>query len=263
MPKIGRPDRGTCRTGDEAMDWFDCFAGFGVASKPAARFSATADELLEDLGFCGVHEALVFHAAMVDESAQSGNALVVQQTGDHPRLHPTWAILPPQTGEMGDVARFAEDMKANGVRALRACPAEHKYLLNGLTFGPLLEEMAARRIPLLVGPEWEAITALLGEFPTLTAIVVGHGEWGDDRYFRPLLERYTGLHVDISCYHQDHGISDLVARYGADRLLYGSGYPEHQMGGALLCVARADIPEADRAAIAGGNLRRLLAEVKL
>jgi predicted TIM-barrel fold metal-dependent hydrolase len=249
--------------GDESVDCFDCFAGFGVPSKPPARFSASAADLLAELDFCGVQEALVYHAAMVEEAAQVGNALVLNQTRDHPRLHPTWAILPPQTGELGTVEQFLEAMEAGGVRALRAHPEQHKYLLNGLTFGPLLEEMVARKVPLLVGPEWETLTALLAEFPELRVIVVGHGDWGDDRYFRPLLDRYPGFHVDISSYHQDHGISDLVSWRGSDRLLYGSGYPEYQMGGALMLVARADIPEEDRAAIAGGNLRRLLGEVSL
>jgi predicted TIM-barrel fold metal-dependent hydrolase len=245
------------------VDWFDCFVGFGVPSKPPARFAATADDLLAELDFCGVQDALVCHAAMVEEAAQVGNALVVEQTRRHPRLHPTWAILPPQTGEMGTVDEFLAGMRAGGVRALRAYPERHKYLLNGLTFGPLLEEMVARNIPLLVGPEWETLTSLLAEFPELRVIVVGHGDWGDDRYFRPLLDRYPGFHVDISSYHQAHGISDLVSWRGSDRLLYGSGYPDYQMGGALMLVARADICDEDMAAIAGGNLRRLLGEVNL
>jgi hypothetical protein len=36
-----------------------------------------------------------------------------------------------------------------------------------------------------------------------------------------------------------------------------------QMGGSILTVAQADIADDAKAAIAGGNLRRLLSEVKL
>jgi predicted TIM-barrel fold metal-dependent hydrolase len=107
------------------------------------------------------------------------------------------------------------------------------------------------------------VTSLLRDFPDLRVIIVGHGGWGDDRYFRPLLERYPGFHVDVSFYHADQGLPGLVARYGPDRLLYGSGHPDYQMGGALMYVARARVSDEARTAIAGDNLRRLLAEVRL
>lgn len=245
------------------MEWFDCNIGFGVARVPPGPFAATAQELLKEMDSCGVAAALVWHAAMRDESAQAGNRLVVEKTRGLPRLHPAWAILPPQTGEMGTVAEWLEGMRKQGVKALIAYPEQHRYLLNGLTFGPLLEEMIARRIPLILGPDWRNVTALLAEFPRLVVIVTGHGSWGEDRYYRPLLERYPGFHVDTSNYALDGGIADAVRKYGPDRLVYGSGFPELQMGGSLMMVATADISDEARVAIAGGNLRRLLAEVKL
>ena len=52
----------------------------------------------------------------------------------------------------------------------------------------------------------------------------------------------------------------MVARYGAERLLYGSNYPRTSMGGPRLMVAHGDIDEAARRLIAGDNLRRLLQE---
>ena len=51
--------------------------------------------------------------------------------------------------------------------------------------------------------------------------------------------------------------------YGADRLIYGSGYPTAAMGGALLTVLHAEIDASERDAIMGGNLNRLLEEVEL
>jgi len=249
-------------TGETAVEWFDCCAGFGISKKPPARFSATAEDLIEEMDFCGVAEALVYHAAAVEEAAVVGNRLVAEAAREHPRLHPCWAILPPETEELGTVADFLDEMRRHRVRALRAWPEEHRYLLNAITLGPLLEEIVARRIPLLVGPDWPALTALLADFPALTMVVVGHGSWGQDRFFRPLLKRYAKLHIDLSLYHQDHGLSHLVRRYGAERMLYASGYPQWQMGGSLLMVAHADISDDDRAAIAGENLRRLLREAK-
>jgi uncharacterized protein len=243
------------------MDLFDCNCGFGVPSKPFGSVFASPSDLLDELDFCGVAEALVFHVAQHQESPQTGNALIAKQTAEHNRLHPTWAILPPQTD--WETGSFLAEMARHGVRALRAYPEECRYLLNGVTFGPLLEELVRRRVPLLVGPRWQEVTALLGEFAELTLIVVNHSDWGDDRFFRPLIERYPRLHLDTSNYQLERGIADFVRRYGPDRLLYGSGSPNLQMGAALLTLAQADIPDEAEAAIAGGNLRRLLGDVRL
>ncbi|MFB3881966.1 MAG: amidohydrolase family protein [Armatimonadota bacterium] len=243
------------------MDFFDCNCGFGVPAKPFGSVFATPSELVAELDFCGVAEALVFHVAQREESPQAGNRLVLEASEREPRLHPTWTILPPQADR--EAGAFLDDMRRDGIRALRAYPEECHYLLNGVTFAPLLEELVPRRVPLIVGPRWPEVTALLGEFPELTLIVVNHSDWGDDRLFRPLIERYPRLHLDTSNYQLERGIADFVRRYGYDRLLYGSGSPNLQMGAALLTLAHADIPDDAKSAIAGGNLRRLLAEVQL
>jgi hypothetical protein len=245
------------------MEWFDCNAGFGIPSVPSGRFASTPQELLDELGFCGVKNALVWHAATKDESAQTGNRLVVSETKDHPGLHPIWAILPLATGEMGTLDEWFAAMKTNGVKALCAYPEKHRYLLNGLTFGPLFEEMCTRNIPLLLDRDWGRITSLLAEFPRLTVVALNHSSWGDDRNFRPLIERYDRFCIDTSSYDLDGGVADFAARYGPDRLLYGSAFPAMQMGGSILTVAQADISDDAKAAIAAGNLRRLLSEVKL
>jgi len=125
--------------------------------------------------------------------------------------------------------------------------------------------VAARRIPLLVprGDGWTTISEVLSDYPELTLVAIGHGPWGEDRFFRPLLERYPRFHLDISRYELLGGLAELVGRYGAERLLYGSGYPQWAMGGPRLMLARAEIHEEDRALVAGGNLLRLLEEAGL
>jgi predicted TIM-barrel fold metal-dependent hydrolase len=246
-----------------ALRWFDCNCGFGVPPKPEGSVLPTVEALLGEMDFCGVGEGLAYHTAMREESPEVGNSLVVANTRGEPRLQTTWAILPPQTGELGTADDFLARMREQGVRALWAHPDEHRYALNGITFGTLFEGLAAKKVPLLVGPDWQAATALLGDFPELTLLVTNHSDWGDDRYFRPLIERYPRLHLDTSNYQLAGGLADFVHKYGPERLLYGSGTPTLQMGAALMALAGADMPEEAKAAIAGDNLRRLLAEVRL
>lgn len=252
--------------------YFDCHASFGYPAAEVYRPCGTVEELVGELDWVGVDQALVHHVLMREQSPAIGNPVLAEAIAGRERLVGTWAILPPQTGELGDAASFFASMGAANVRALWAFPEEHRYLLGRATFGALLDQVSERRIPLFLprnagGPRppdtWNLVYRLLTEYPELTLVVAGHGPWGEDRYFRPLLEAYRRFYLDISRYELDGGLRELVARYGPERLLYGSSFPHSGMGGPRMMVARAEIDEGARRAIAGDNLRRLLAEVQL
>ncbi|MBN1583038.1 MAG: amidohydrolase family protein [Anaerolineae bacterium] len=252
------------------MFFFDCNVSFGVAPTPALSYAKTAGALLAEMDWNGIDEAIVTCAAQHFDSPLVGNPLLIERLAGCPRLHPAWAILPSQTGEM-EVDALLDGMRANDVRALWAWPSEHHYLLDALTMGPLLEELVARRIPLFLPlPEyggrasgWTAVGALLRDFPELTLVATDQSVWGEDRYFRPLVERYPNFYIETSHYELAHGLRDLVKRYGAERWLFATGYPIRYMGGAVMQLLHADIPPAAVEAIAAGNVRRLLKEVRL
>lgn len=252
------------------MDFFDCNAAYGVPSVPPFKPATAVEDLLEEMAWCGIARALVRHAALDNESPQTGNRVVVEETAPHASLHPTWAILPTQTGELGALEEFLAAMREAGVRALWAFPSKHRYTLDAVTCGDVLSALSERRIPLFIQrgetsrglTGWELAGALLKEFPSLVLVVTGHGSWGEDRYFRPLVEAYEGLHVDTSRYELDGGIVDFCRKYGPGRLLFGSAFPNTSPGGAMLTLAHADISDEDRLLIAAGNLDRLLAEAQ-
>jgi hypothetical protein len=240
---------------------FDCYAIAGTAIRPPLWPALTAADLLAEMDRCGVDEAMVHSAAIELTSPVTGNLELVEFCAASRRLHPVWCLLPPQTGEM-PLADLLAGMKAHGVRTLSAYPDEHRFLLNGITFGAVFEAMIDRRIPLFVrgggGPNWARITDLLREFPRLIVIAADFGVWGQDRFIRPLMERFEGLHIETSTLELDGGIPSLVARYGPDRILFGSGFHRRPMGGASLLLRNLDIAPQAKLAIAHGNLERLL-----
>jgi len=61
------------------MEIFDCNASYGVYSVPPPAASLTAKELVDQMAFCGIHRALVRHAATRDESPVVGNPLLVDE----------------------------------------------------------------------------------------------------------------------------------------------------------------------------------------
>ena len=52
----------------------------------------------------------------------------------------------------------------------------------------------------------------------------------------------------------------MTARFGAEKLLFGTAYPERYTGSMLAVVRAAAVTEAQRALIFGGNLERIVKE---
>ncbi|NJD04270.1 MAG: hypothetical protein FIA99_17125 [Ruminiclostridium sp.] len=245
------------------MKIFDCYCTFGRPPIPPFRYAETAVELIQEMEYCGIDEAVVYHTAQKDYTPLEGNRIVVEETMNYPTLHPAWAILPEQTGEQPNPGKFIKLMKENNVKVLYAFPGDHAYLLDRLGFGSLLDTLIEHSIPLFMKVNWDLMRSVLGEFPNLTLVGVGSGPHGQDRLFRPLLERYPGFYLDTSTYLQDGGIEDICKCYGAKRLLFGTGYPRNCSGSSLLRIMTAEISEEERALICHGNIERLLQEVKL
>jgi predicted TIM-barrel fold metal-dependent hydrolase len=238
--------------------FFDCNCWYGRPPRPPFRFAGSPAELLEQMDFCGIGAALAYHVNQRFGAPQVYDRVALEDLRGQPRLFPVRTLLPPQTGELPAPDALLAELRRDGVRAVRAFPCEHRYRLDGLTFGPHLEMLAAHRIPLLVKADCLAIADLLRDCPELTVIAMSQGPHSLERFLRPILDRYTNLHLDTSGLLVEGLIEDFVARYGAERLVFGSGFPDNAAGGAQLHLLGAEIAEADRAAIAGGNLQRLL-----
>ncbi|MFH0964222.1 MAG: amidohydrolase family protein [Planctomycetota bacterium] len=253
------------------LDFFDCNASFGFPQNPPPRFSVDEASLVAEMDFVGIRRALAWHASMRDGSPVDGNACVLRAVAGNDRLVPTWAILPHETGEQPPPEEFLAQMRANGVRALWSWHREHRFLLSRGGMGDLLALIEERRVPLFmtlnidVGAydNWTHAEALLRDFPVLTLCVIPVSDWGQDRFFRPLVETYERLHIGIESYQLPGGVREFCKRCGSDRLLFGSGYPRCPMGGARSLLARADVSDEDKRAIACGNLERILAEARL
>jgi len=235
------------------------------------RFAENAQELLKEMDYYGISEALVYHARQRDDSPVIGNEMLLKEINGFDRLHGTFAILPPQTGELGSLEALLERMRTKNVHAFRAFPAEHKYLMTTTALAPLYDLMVERHVPLFICANescggisgWYLIERILSDVPDLTVVVTGHGSWGQDRFFRPLIERYDSLYLDTSRYELDGGISNFCAKYGAARLLFGTSFPDWNPGGPILTLIQADITTQECERIASGNLESILGRVKL
>jgi predicted TIM-barrel fold metal-dependent hydrolase len=253
------------------LKFFDASTWIGrpmiaLPNGPAGQ-SVTATELLAEMDRSGIEKALLWHICQRDHDGMTGNRLLAEAIAPHERLFGCWAVYPPQTGEMGDLDEFFASAGRSRIRAFRAFPNGCRFLLRADSMGDLFERMLKARVPLFLSApkhiSWEAVYDLLKELPELRIVLSEQPNWGCDRYFRPLVERYPNVYVELSGYFVAGGIEAFVKSYGASRLLFGTNFPEAYHGANMLAVAQADIAPADRAAIASGNLEKLLGAVRL
>ena len=246
-----------------SVTFFDCNGAFGPYRTRVFRYARTADELIEEMDFANIDRTLVYHTAMRFDHPSVGNELVVAETAGQPRLPPTWALLPSQTAEQPALRTLLRQMRRHDVRALRLFPDEHRYFLDDITWADQIAVYMERRIPLFIRASLDKIAGLLKSFPNLIVVTGSQGSNPLDRYAWPLVEKYPNLIFETSGYLVDGGIEEFCQRYSASRLIFGSGFPDNSSGAAMLALAHADISDSQRQAIAGDNLRRLLAEVIL
>src|SRR5262245_56118308 len=93
------------------LRFFDCNCAFGLYRTRVFRFARTADELLAEMDFSNITQALVYHTAMRFDHPAVGNERVVSETTGHNRLFPTWALLPSQTAELPPLQTLLRDMR--------------------------------------------------------------------------------------------------------------------------------------------------------
>lgn len=249
------------------MRFFDASCFLGRPMNGSAVAVATGDELLSAMDRAGIGKALVWHVAQREQSVPIGNRLLAEQIAGHTeRLTGCWAFMPNQAGELPAPGEFVAQMADAGVRALTSFPDDQKFLLRSESCGELLHVMEQLRIPLVLhvtkGVGWPTVYDVLREFPDLVCILADMGVWGADRWFRPLIEHYEHVCVEISEYILDAGIETFAADYGPEQLLFGTGFPVRDCS-QMLTVRHAGIDDAAKEAIAGGNLERLLAAAQL
>ena len=250
------------------LTFFDANLCFGRPIRTVYQPAETAADLQRVMAQAGITKGLVWHFAQHDYAASDGNQFLAKAIAGRKNLYGCWTILPPQTGEV-ITPDFFRRMQRNRIIALRVFPDYHRYLLNRVVFGKFLDEVTERHIPLLLSLEknsvtWPVIYQFLAEFPNLTCILCDIGIWNSDRFTWPLLETYPNVFLETSLLAlEDGGIEETLARYGAERLLFGSNFPERYPEAAMLAVQHADIPAADKEKIASANLEGLIQGAQL
>lgn len=210
---------------------------------------------------------LVSHWRGKTISAQDGNESVQQGLRESSgNLFATWTALPlfpPDTGPVPGSCDLPRE-----VRAVRIFPKSHHFPMTDWCIGSLCAWLVERRMPLFIWHtelDWPSLYEIARKFPQLS-IVIETQVQKILYHTRPLfllMRDCRNILLETSNL-AGPGFVDYVAReFGPERLIYGSFQPVNDPLVAMGMILNADIPQDHKEMIAGGNLRRLISEVRI
>ena len=248
------------------LPFFDANCALGAPMNGGLHFAEGVADLLAEMDRMGVERALVRYRNMESGSVFANERIseLLEDDAGH-RLLGVWYMLPEQCEELPPADAFFDMMKSKRIAAIHHLAGPQRWVPCRLTVGRTMAAARERRIPLLTTPlayadGWAGLYRFVQEFPDNLYIVSGDGLWGVDRVIRPLLEGFAGVHFEVSTFWPPEGVRDLVRKYGADRILYGSGFPRYNHGNMMAAIRNLELDEADKRLVASGNLERILSE---
>lgn len=245
---------------------FDSTALVGPLNQRPPGAPEDVPALLATMDHYGLSRALVTHTVAKWHDPMTGNARLMRELAGHTQLVACWVVLPSATGETPPEEEQVAHLLAAGARAARLCPAAHRLQLAPWVIDPLLGALAQRRVPLLLDFDtrhwseelpWAGIERVARAYPALPIVLVRQGQ-ADFRTLFPLLDRCPNLVVETSYLQGHDAIRPLVERWGAHRLVFGTGLPLWDPALPITGLTYAGLLPDDLRAVAGGTLQRLL-----
>lgn len=223
------------------------------------------EDLVKRMDYVGINKALVYHSLAQLYDPMSGNKILMEEIKQYNQLYGCWVLVPPFTPEIGTVDEIMAKMKENNIQAIRLCPKEHGFKLTPWNTGELLTALEQKRVPVFIdGDQVELgnIQSLCETYPQLPVVLTRSGYRGV-RMLYALLAQYENFYLEISSFLLYRGLEEVVEKFGAQRILFGTGMPIQDPAGAVTKLRYADITEEAKEMIAHRNLERLLGQVRL
>lgn len=240
--------------------FFDANGSFGNGARFNPNYNSAAD-LLAHMDRLGISKSLVWNIAARDYNAMWGNKRLMEDikaAGAGDRLIPAFAVSPVMLYEKGTMDELIKEMESNQIRAIRISPNIIGHSIKQIE--PVIREIQ-RFKPVLFFDCWESLQTnelsdLSAKFPDIPMVLM-QGMWIHLLTILDLMWRRDNIFIDTSWLHTPHTIEMIIQKFGANRMVFGTGYKSHN-GASVAALLHADITESDRELIAHKNLEALL-----
>lgn len=238
----------------------DLHAHLGKLTGTFSRFDE-AEGLVQQMDRCGVERAAVVDLLACTGEDERGNRRVWEAIQRFPQRLLGYATVSPHHPSP---ERFLEECVDRwGFRGLKFHCDLHQCPLTSDRYTPHWEFAHARGLPILChgSADRASLDRLLNRYSQALFL---HAHVG--AVYRPetgqestsLAQSHANYYLDLAgSQHRRGALEDLVARVGADRVVFGSDAPLFDFAYQIGRVLGADLDEAQRYAILRGNALRL------
>ena len=246
------------------IEFFDCEASFGLRGYKREHMPTTKEEMRSRFDRYGIDSALMRYEFANNGVTLEGNFELCDVIKNDERLLPMWYVLPHYTGEFPEPSELIKLMKENNVRAVSL--QSEGWTVGEWTCGELFNTLEKHKIPVLVPiaripNTYAGLYEILKNHKDLRVILTGVG-YTAMRDIYPLLSTFPNLYISTATYKAYEGVEVTVEKFGAERLIFGSGMPELSGAASVALITYARISREDKEKIASGNLKKLLSEVE-
>jgi predicted TIM-barrel fold metal-dependent hydrolase len=217
----------------------------------------TAEGTLAVMDKAGVEKALVYSPHAIDFDAEEGNALLMEQIQGQSRLVPQFVA----NASYDNMDTFGSMLHELSVRSVRMAPAKHRYPFRDWVVGSWMEWLASEKLPLwLDALQFDPVDLhdTAKAFPE-TTIVLSEVHYSNIGWALPLLKELPNVYIELSRFLIPDGVNILIDAIGADRVMFGSRFPDSPMAPMLYSLHRSSLSDDELRAICSGNIERLLA----
>jgi predicted TIM-barrel fold metal-dependent hydrolase len=261
------------------INFFDANACLGRSMWRTPGSPYDLGGLLGEMDHCRITRALVYHSSARELDSQQGNTALLREIDNQARLVPAAVIsAAPYSGERNP-ARELDELIEKGFKAFRVFPLYHKTDPHDPEFRQFLVRLEERGMALWLDYDnlyynlsqlgqheqrqidLAATDRLAADFPGLTLVIVGANYTQFTALFR-LFDRRPNVRVETSLFQGLGKIRFVCERWGAERLLFGTGLPFTSPGAARATLMYEEISDDDKQKIASANLEALVKEGK-
>jgi hypothetical protein len=250
----------------KALRFLDSNLWTGRPAHPGFCMKWGLDDLLGYMDRYAIEGGIVTHSAAPMEDPYAVNEELLGSIEGNERLWGGLVLTTELPSGYSTWGAYLDWALSRGARMARLFPLSHRFSLERWCSGALLDALHERRMLLAVWhieTGWEAIKKLCDTYPDLPILVEGRPQKivYHNRFFYPLLERYPNFHLELHNLNVYLGIEDMVERFGAEHLVFGSCMPVNDPNTSQMMVTAARIDEQAKKQIAHGNLQGLLDRV--
>jgi len=246
------------------LEFFDCEVIFGNPGFKREGSPITKEEILARFERYGIDRAMMRYEYSATGIPRVGNMELLDKIREDKNLLPVWYALPHYTGDFPAPDELIRQMKEHNVRMLALVGGN--WTVGEWTCGELFSAMEAHKIPLFLplnrlANGFAGLYDILCNHPKLRVIVTAV-RYTCLRDLYPLLALFPELRVCTSTLRTQMGIEEVAEKFGADRLIFGSGMPGISGASSVALITYCKLDEARKQMIAAGNLDKLLKEVE-